>query len=258
MRIWILSDLHLDVGGPPWSPPSIPDADLCIIAGDVGQGLVGSVRWVETTIRPHMPVVLVAGNHEFYGRVYGEELDHGREAAAMAGVLLLENQTVRVAGVSVSGCTLWTDYALDGEHRRASAMVSARNDMNDHRRISWTKRPVWNRFRPEEALALHLASRRFLREANAARDPAVPHVVVTHHAPHPRSVAPQFDGDPLNPAFASDLTDLLASGPTLWVHGHVHSRLDYRVAGARVVCNPKGYGRENPAFDPALVVEVGA
>ena len=60
-------------------------------------------------------------------------------------------------------------------------------------------------------------------------------------------------------AFVSDLEDLiLATHPTLWVHGHVHNSCDYRVGATRVLCNPHGYGSENPTFDGALVVEVGS
>lgn len=44
--------------------------------------------------------------------------------------------------------------------------------------------------------------------------------------------------------------------PTLWVHGHTHVGLDYRTGQTRVICNPHGYGNENPAFDPALVIDI--
>jgi hypothetical protein len=51
----------------------------------------------------------------------------------------------------------------------------------------------------------------------------------------------------------------------LWVHGHVHSSLDYSVGGrCRVVSNPRGYPVhrqperfENANFDPRLVIDLG-
>ena len=71
------------------------------------------------------------------------------------------------------------------------------------------------------------------------------------------SVAERFRSHPLTPAFASDLSRLIEDrGPDLWVHGHVHDSLDYEVGDTRIVCNPRGYGTENPAFDPSLVIEV--
>lgn len=258
MRAWIFSDLHRDVGAP-WRPPRIPAADVAIVAGDVGGDLAEAVDWLAAAIRPYMPVVLVAGNHEFYRRTYAEELARGREAATERGIHLLENDTVTFGDVAVSGCTLWTDYDLDGPELRAASMRDARSGLNDHRLIRWATRPRWLRFRPEEALALHVRSRAFLAGA-LARLPATPgnpHVVVTHHAPSALSVAERFRDGPLNPAYASRL-DALVEGarPTLWVHGHVHDRFDYRIGATRVLCNPHGYPTEATGFDPGLVIEL--
>ena len=257
MRLWIFNDLHRDVGTP-WIPPAIPDADVAVVAGDVGQGLVESVTWLAEAIRPHMRVVLVAGNHEFYRRTHPEEVALGRRAAQALGIDLLEDDTVGIDGVAFSGCTLWTDYALDGASLVPVAMENARRYMNDHRRIAWATRPSWKRFRPEEACGLHRASRAFLDDALRPRpDDRRARVVITHHAPSGRSIVAKYAGKPFNPCYPSNLDDLVErSGPALWVHGHVHDSQDYRIGGTRVVCNPKGYGDENPAFDPGLVVEV--
>lgn len=256
MRLWVFSDLHNDIGSP-WEPEAIPAADLALVAGDVGEGLVRSVAWLASVVRPHMPVVLTAGNHEYYRRCLPDELLAGRAAAAAAGIHLLEEDTVGFGDVSVSGCTLWTDYQLDGPGTRAAAMWDARSGLNDHRLIAWRTRPEWRRFRPEEALATHAASRSFLAAA-LRPDPSVrARVVLTHHAPSAGSIAPCFVGKPLNPAFASRLDDLIEAGrPALWVHGHTHSNFDYRIAATRVLCNPRGYPGENPGFRPDLVVEV--
>lgn len=48
--------------------------------------------------------------------------------------------------------------------------------------------------------------------------------------------------------------------PELWIHGHVHQPFDYGVeplegAPTRIVCNPRDYLDENPAFNAQLVVE---
>jgi Icc-related predicted phosphoesterase len=46
--------------------------------------------------------------------------------------------------------------------------------------------------------------------------------------------------------------------PALVVHGHIHNSVDLRVNQSRIVCNPHGYGNENPAFEGSLVVEIGS
>ncbi|WP_201860751.1 metallophosphoesterase [Microvirga soli] len=260
MRLWIISDLHRDVG-PAWTPAAIPQADVALIAGDIGEGLVDSVMWAADVIRPHMPVVMVAGNHEFYRTTLREELARGLIAAVEHDVHLLENDAVVMGRVAFVGCTLWTDYGLDGDVLRPLAMGAARHGLNDHRRIAWETKPRWLRFRPEEAAALHAASRAYLREALLgdlrASNHLVSRVVITHHAPSSRSVAPRFTGNPLNAAYASSLEALIdATAPTLWVHGHMHTSVDYRIGGTRIVSNPKGYGTENREFDPAFVLEI--
>jgi len=86
-------------------------------------------------------------------------------------------------------------------------------------------------------------------------------VVVTHHAPSERSVAPKYAGQILNHAYFSHMDDMIeAAKPAIWVHGHVHSSFSYKIGETRVVCNPRGYplreGPENPEFDPQMAVEV--
>jgi Icc-related predicted phosphoesterase len=73
------------------------------------------------------------------------------------------------------------------------------------------------------------------------------------------SVAKRYANDPLNPAFASSLDDIIENyQPVLWIHGHTHERCDYELFGTRVVCNPRGYPGEKrgSAFDPGFIVEV--
>jgi hypothetical protein len=66
-------------------------------------------------------------------------------------------------------------------------------------------------------------------------------VVVTHFVPHPGSIAPQYQGSPLNRFFvAEDAVPLVERcGARLWIHGHTHTSFDYRVGDTRVVCNPR-------------------
>ena len=61
MRIHLLSDLHLELQA--WEP-TVRDADVTILAGDIHKG-----DRVMAWARAHFsgPVLVVAGNHEFYG-----------------------------------------------------------------------------------------------------------------------------------------------------------------------------------------------
>lgn len=260
MRLWILSDLHRG-SGVPWTPPAIPAADVAVVAGDVGEGIETSLAWLGRAIRPHMRVVFVAGNHEYYRTCMPAELAGGRAAAVRLGIDFLEDEVTWIGDVAIAGCTLWTDYRLDGDERAAASMADARRMLNDHRLIDRARRPRREPFLPEDAAAIHRASRIRLEALAQERawTQARARVVVTHHAPTAASLDPAFAGRPLNPAFGSRLDGLVARlGAELWVHGHVHASCDHRVGRTRVVCNPKGYGSENPRFDPALVIGLTA
>lgn len=71
MRIWTISDLHVD-HGIFW--PTIPDADVCVVAGDVVESAIASMEWIRYELKPAMPVIYVLGNHEFYGSSIEREL----------------------------------------------------------------------------------------------------------------------------------------------------------------------------------------
>src|SRR5690606_25156709 len=60
---------------------------------------------------------------------------------------------------------------------------------------------------PVHSLRLHQDSKAFLTREPGSNP--VPTVVVTHHAPHPRSIPARFRGDPTTPAFASNLSGLI-------------------------------------------------
>ena len=257
MRLQIFSDLHADVR-PPSTIEVAPDVDAVVVAGDTCEGAERGFALLRQIVPMQIPIITVIGNHEFYRRCLADELAEARRVAPLYGVSLLENDVVVVGGVRFMGCTLWTDYAIFGEANIARAMRAASDGLNDHRRITWAKKPEWRRFRPAEALMLHKRSRSFL-EGELAKPFEGATVVVTHHAPHPRSMHSRYGSDLLSAAYVSDLTAVIEAGqPSLWVHGHVHESFDYRIGATRVVCNPHGYGAENPKFDPGLVVEVGS
>jgi Icc-related predicted phosphoesterase len=255
VRIWILSDLHLDVAWMP--PPPIQDADVCVVAGDLGEGAVNSVHWLAEHIRPHMRVVFVLGNHEFYHDSIERQRVVAGRAAVRSGIDVLDDMSVTIGDMRFVGATIWTDYDLyscgDAGHR-STYMKKAALGLNDHRLIR-LRDGISEPFSPKHAREMHLQSRAWI-ESELTKPFDGEYVVVTHHAPHIDSIHPAHAGDQLNPAFASDLTGIIDSAqPALWVHGHVHSSFDYEVGSTRVIANPRGYANENPRFDPGLVID---
>src|SRR5690606_29629995 len=220
MRLWIFSDLHLEFEH--WSPLHIPDADVCVVPGDVMPGCAKSIHYLAREIGEHMPVVFVAGNHEFYGESVVEGVERGRKAAAEypGKVHFLENDRVVLDGVRFLGATLWTDYEIHGDP--SFAMSVAEVNLSDHRLVAWRHLPSFMSFSPQRALDLHRQSRGYL-DGLLAWPHDGPTVVVTHHAPHCGSIHPRCKGNTLNACFVSDLSEMIEERqPDLWVHGHMH------------------------------------
>jgi DNA repair exonuclease SbcCD nuclease subunit len=276
MKIAIMSDLHLefdrneldrtgsgddDARFDFYLRPPQPDADVLVLAGDISTGASG-IDWASRNFR--IPTVMIAGNHEFYR---GDEL-HGliaecrRKAKEMARrVIFLEQETWTYTtsvgeAVRFIGAALWTDFGLYDDPR--ISMNDAARRINDFRLISIRDQTGCRRLIPEDTVRLHDAARTFI-ESELATPFDGKTVVVSHHAPSPRSIDRKYKGSLLNPAFASDLDDTIERyQPDLWLHGHMHDSFDYRIGRTRVICNPRGYFpfELNPGFDPALVIEI--
>lgn len=255
MNLWIMSDLHLEFGQP-FAQLLPPDADVLVCAGDLlTRGIVPSIEWLAANTPSSMPVVFTAGNHEYYGASVQESI---RDARLLRDrhprIRFLENEAVDIGDVRFFGATLWTDFRINGGDPEL-AMATAQTGMNDYRKIKFSKLP-YQKFKPIHAYRKHHESRAFLKSA-LAESSTRKTVVLSHHAPSSRSIPAEFQGDPLSACYASDLEELIVEGqPSLWVHGHVHKRVDYRVGGTRVLANPRGYPGEGKAFDPQLVIEV--
>lgn len=265
MKILVLSDLHLErkafsakrAGG------RIDDgAEMVVLAGDIHEGVKG-LRWARQTF-PDKPIVYVAGNHEFYEHNWIKNLDALREAAPKFDIEFLETKAVDIGGIRFLGCSLWTDFELFGAERKSDVLRQVRSIMNDYKWIRITVTPELyslhsKKLVPELAIRRHQDSVEWLEQELNKGEPDKT-VVVTHHAPHPRSIPEDLATDPVSAAYASDLSRLMGRA-TLWIHGHIHSSSDYVVDNTRVVCNPRGYGHwsgsfENTQFNSALVIEV--
>ena len=254
LRIQVVGDLHVDFA--PTALSLAAGADVLVVAGDTCEGVERGFDWLRAVVPMSMPIVSIAGNHEYYRRVLTDEVARARETAPTYGISFLENASAVIGGVRFLGCTLWTDYALNGEPSRTAAMATAREWMNDHRQIMMPRQSR-DRFMPRDALAIHRVSRAWL-ERELAFPFRGPTVVVTHHAPSRRSLGAVQRPSSLGPCLASDLDALVASsGAALWIHGHTHRCCDYRIGDTRVVNNGRGYGDEAAGvFDPVLVLDV--
>lgn len=225
MRINYFSDIHLEFGE--LEKPE-NDADLVIAAGDIGVNSQG-LEWLKAL---NKRVIYVAGNHEFYSGEYLSTLNRIREECAGSNVMFLENEVVIYQGVRFLGCTLWADLFVEGDEK-AQALGKT---LNDFRRIVYQD----GDFNQQVFSNLYQRSREWLAE-ELAKPFAGQTVVITHHAPTEWSWN-ESPGALRKLAYCNDLKELFHEYDiSVWFHGHVHSLGDYRIAGARILSNPRGY-----------------
>ena len=286
MKFLVLSDLHLEFAS--YDAPSGLEYDAVILAGDIHSPGHRAVHWArrESVFGTLKPIVIVPGNHEFYGTCLPDELEEMREAAEGTNVHVLDRDELVLndtdgSKVRILGATLWTDFMLqvegDDGYRAdpGRALAIANRDVNDFRLItvpvaqSPELKTQRRKLTAEDTLARHWIDRAWLlRQLACPFEGAT--VVVTHHAPGVESVVPKYVSDWLSPAFVSELPDEFFRGydvgrrmtkPALWVHGHTHSSASYKRYSTHVLANPRGYQQkdssfENSAFNPTLVVDV--
>jgi predicted phosphodiesterase len=264
MRIWTLSDLHLETTRgwdlPP--PETRPEFDVLVLAGDTVPGFARGVKWISERI--DKPVIMVAGNHEVYGRDIDIEIDKARSAAEGTNVTVLHDSAVVLNGVLFVGATFWTGFDLFGTPDLS--MMAAAEGLNDYRKIRTSNYSL--RLRPHHTLQRHRESKAFFEEALRTAPTTLRRVLVTHHPVHDfggrsRPSMNSLAADRLAPAYLNRCSSLFELGVDAAVSGHTHVSLDEMAGTTRLVSNPKGYGPfavggrwENPRFDPLFTFEI--
>jgi hypothetical protein len=208
MRFQIASDLHLEMltrfPGYRVIEPA-PEADALLLAGDIHE----HTHAIEAFADWPVPVLYVHGNHEPFNAHYWGLVKEISRASLEAGVHYLERRSVILGDVRILGSCLWTDYSLAGD--RFSVMNQARRTMPEHQLVR-TRRQGY--FGPEEAYLEFQRTRAWL-EKELARPFEGKTVVMTHHAPHPKSIAPKYAKDPLSGATCRPLCHRLICGFTV-------------------------------------------
>jgi Icc-related predicted phosphoesterase len=259
MRLLVLSDLHHEIWREraPVIDPALSNPDAVILAGDIDVGNK-AVHWAAKNFAG-IPVFYVHGNHEAYGNNLDDVQEDIRAACLATGhVNFLDASEFIIGRVRFLGGALWTDFRLFGDDTCLAAMHAAEGVMNDYRRIGLAGQG-YRKLRAADTAAIHARQKAWLTtKLNEPFEGST--VVVTHMAPSMQSVTGQFRMEPSSAAYASRM-DELVSKADLWVHGHMHTSLDYRIGQCRVVCNPCGYttrdgAPQNPQFDPKFVIDI--
>lgn len=258
MKLQILSDLHLETER--FDPRPAPGAEVLVLGGDIDTTWAALQRFANWPV----PVVMVAGNHEFEGRELRTAWPALRGACVASGIRLLQHDAVVLpdaAGrrVRFVGATRWSDFGLFGERGRVKAERAAGYFLR-HAGTLIDGRPM-------DAPAMRAQAQgcrawldtELARPAQGAWEATV---VITHYAPSVRSADPRYGRQPGTASFCNADDDLIPRAD-LWIHGHLHCRHDYLVerpgrTSTRVVCQARGHSDkgECDGFDGMTLYDV--
>lgn len=258
MRLQLLSDLHLETEA--FDPRPAPGAELLVLAGDIDSRWDGLARFADWPV----PVLMVAGNHEFDGRDVDAAWPALRAHCASLSIRLLERESLVLPAadgrrVRFVGTIRWSDFDLFGASGRAKAERAAAYFVA---LMGSTLRDT-----PFDVPALRaesLACRAWLDAELRRPGPWDATVAITHFAPSLRSADPRYGARPGTASFCNADDDLIPLAD-LWLHGHLHCRHDYLVDRlgrhpTRVVCQAAGLAAkgETEGLDPLRLITVPA
>ena len=268
-----MSDLHLE-GHPAYRPVPAPDAELLVLAGDIGSYQPGSrladddfglARFSPRQGWP-VPVLYVPGNHEYDALDFDATHARLRDTCERLGITWLEREEVVVGRTRFVGTTLWADFdalvVRPGEpeptlqevlKQRHKAFRAANYYLRKAAAMRGGEMMLAEGWR-EQALVCQ----QWLRTALAPPFDGTT-VVVTHFAPSLRSADPRYGVTPATAGFCNSLEDLLPLA-NFWLHGHLHCQHDYVEGGCRIIANTLGYASkgEQEGFRPQFVVDLAS
>lgn len=254
MKIQYVSDLHLDVSN---IEIDASNSDVLVIAGDLSSDPSFAAMWIKKYIGSEKPVIYIPGNHEYdYRDIFYHDRKIIEALSELSNVHFLNNRSIVIDNVKFIGSCLWTGFDGFPELGSLEDLKSiAAKSVCDFYSIYNNEKP----FSPDDASVLHKNSKLFLlNELSIPFDGKK--VVVSHFPPSRQVVHKMYKGNLLNPYFVADAEDLLMKSD-LWIHGHLHSSINKKINGVKLISNPRGYSKyfnmsENKDFNPNKIIKI--
>jgi len=248
VQIQLASDLHLDVNRTIYEilatkriHPGILDSKgkkdtVLILSGDICSPLFyPELLGLLSPLWRH--IIIVPGNHEFYGWSIDEGLLSMRTSAQVyPNISLLDKETVELDGITFIGAIGWAP---------TKQIPTVERYIND---FSWIKDFRKNTHRCQE---LHDESMEWIRSTLLMTES--PKVVITHYGQISVPVPNKFVGSLVNTYFVTGSLDGCSDKPELFIHGHTHVSYAIKRNSYSILCNPLGYGNENLQYSPNLL-----
>ena len=232
-------------------------APYLVLAGDIGQPHFASFRsFFEWCSQNWKDVFYVTGNHEYYSNnILNTPMDLiddeiGRQLSDLKNVHWLclgcpggnMSYDIPDTDISIVGTTLWTDIDDNIVNDARMFMMDYKLIMSPHPHPTKGYIPI----QPYEISILHMIQKQNLfNEIKELSSKGRRIVVVTHHMPSYRLIAPRFEGSELNCCFTSHSDDLIRlPGVIAWIYGHTHDVRKTMIGKCVCAINAMGYPHE--------------
>lgn len=258
MKIRLFSDLHNEIRrmgkNKDYEIKSLPSdwETVLVLAGDIDTKF-RIKEYAERYANEFRAVVYVLGNHDYYGKALGKEI---QAESTIPNVHLLHNSEVTIEGTRFVGGTLWTNF-FNGNHiimnRFAGMMLDAKKIT---RKTSTATGVNYSKIRADDILAEHVKTLAYFKKVLENQNRQT--VVVSHHSPSYKNESPRFTGSLSSDFYHSSLEEL-AFKADLWLFGHTHYNVDHKPYDmTRMKTNQSGYeGYETVEnFNETEVIEI--
>lgn len=245
MKIQLMSDLHFEFG---WKMKLTEMQDVTLVlAGDVDSDPDRLEEFIRYACTNRRAVIMIAGNHEFYGNNYEDVIwNLDLLADEIDNFHFLENEHVILDGINFIGATLWSEPDW-GVFRKIA----------DSAQITFGNRHITDK----DIASMCRQSKKYITKA--IREIEGKKVVITHFGPDQALMHPKWLAYPnMNTYFwAHGLQDTFKDAD-YWFFGHTHDPIDMKIDGCQFVCNPNGYvwpggaGREHWNFNENLILDI--
>jgi Icc-related predicted phosphoesterase len=234
MNLYLVSDTHEEFWHnlttkdcKTWSNTIPKEVDVLVLAGDIDTRPLFRSRLLEK-LRDSLvdiPILYVDGNHEHYHSDYQESINNIKEECSKFNITYMDNSYHVIDGVTFYGGCLWSNF-----NHNAELEEKCKLEINDYR--------VIKNFNTATSIYKH---NEFIHNFDKKAD-----VVISHFSPSEKGCHTQYSNHPLNNYFHNVMDEFIEKNkPTLWLHGHTHHYCEYTTGETKVICNPRGYPREN-------------
>lgn len=271
LEIQIVSDIHAEF----WANKTKfnfikPSAPILALIGDtccVGSDEDYSVfkKFIEELLPHYLHIIIVSGNHEYYFSPFKRNTQPTMDNTMSAvdnkiktfcktsnKLHYLHNSSIKLnigkRKYIITGSTLWSWIPVDQRDR-------IKKEMNDYQYIYILDGKKIRHVNPTDISNLYLRNVRYIKsQIIKAKKIGAQLIILTHHKPY---LSPKYNVSTRDPAYESDLLELITSPVILWAYGHTHVSDDQNIKKVRVYSNPKGYPKQKTMFNWSSKITIG-